>query len=247
MMRLPSPKEAVHKAWLYRTLTAIVDVPYLANRFYFKGGTCAAMLGWLDRFSVDLDFDYGGKKSEVKATRQVLRKVFLDLGLTVKDQSQIGLQFFLRYPAPANERNTLKVEATFPIFKNNRYELYIFSEIDRVIRAQSKETMFANKLVALMNRFDKTGAIAGRDIYDIHHFFMAGVGYNAALITERTGQKPLAFFKTLKKFIEQKINETVISQDLNTLLPYKQFLKIRRTLKAEVLIFINDELKRLAA
>ena len=51
------PADARHKAQLLRLLTAIVDSPYLSQNLYFKGGTCASMLGFLDRFSVDLDFD----------------------------------------------------------------------------------------------------------------------------------------------------------------------------------------------
>lgn len=41
----------------------------------FKGGTCASMLGWLDRFSVDLDFDYAGDKKNIAATREALERI----------------------------------------------------------------------------------------------------------------------------------------------------------------------------
>ena len=57
MMILPNKSDAIHKAWLYRVLGEIADSGYLSDVLYFKGGTCASMLGWLDRFSVDLDFD----------------------------------------------------------------------------------------------------------------------------------------------------------------------------------------------
>jgi len=46
-MILPNPKEAIHKSWLYRLLSAIYDNQILADSLYFKGGTCAAMLGYL--------------------------------------------------------------------------------------------------------------------------------------------------------------------------------------------------------
>lgn len=51
-MILPQPKDAVHKVWLYRILAGIFDSAFLADVLAFKGGTCAAMLGYLDRFSV---------------------------------------------------------------------------------------------------------------------------------------------------------------------------------------------------
>ena len=76
MMILPNPKDAIHKAWLYRLLSAIYDNKILINSLYFKGGTCAAMLGFLDRFSIDLDFDYMGRKDKIKITRKELELVF---------------------------------------------------------------------------------------------------------------------------------------------------------------------------
>ena len=67
-MILPSPKDALHRGQMYRVLTAIADSSFLSRSLIFKGGTCAAMQGCLDRFSVDLDFDLapGISKDEVK-------------------------------------------------------------------------------------------------------------------------------------------------------------------------------------
>ncbi len=50
-------EDIFHKSQLLRLLIEIVDTPLLAQSLAFKGGTCAAMSGYLDRFSVDLDFD----------------------------------------------------------------------------------------------------------------------------------------------------------------------------------------------
>jgi predicted nucleotidyltransferase component of viral defense system len=65
------PEDIVHKSYLHRLLMEIVDQPLLAQVLAFKGGTCAAMLGYLDRFSVDLDFDLLTVSDEVE-----LRKIF---------------------------------------------------------------------------------------------------------------------------------------------------------------------------
>ena len=51
------PEDIIHKSYLNRLLMEIIDRPVLSHNLAFKGGTCAAMLGYLDRFSVDLDFD----------------------------------------------------------------------------------------------------------------------------------------------------------------------------------------------
>ena len=244
-MQLPQPKDAKHKAWLYRILSAFYDDSYLAGLLYFKGGTCAAMLSILDRFSVDLDFDFIGGKNELLEAQKKMEKIFRDLNLSIKDRSRRVPQYFLRYPAKFGERNTVKIDVTFPPTKANKYEAKRFSEIDRIITCQTPETMFGNKLVALINRYRQKSAIAGRDVYDVHYFFENGLSYNKAIITERTGQLIEDFFKDLISFVEKKVTYELITQDLNVLLPYEKFRMIRKTLKQETLMFLRDELKKI--
>lgn len=247
-MILPNPKDAIHKAWLYRVLTAIADNHRLAQSLMFKGGTCAAMRGWLDRFSIDLDFDYGGTDEDMGRTQKELEKIFLSLGLIIKDRSQVVPQYFLRYPnQDKNQRNTLKIDITTQPPRSNTYEAVRLQEIDRIINCHTRETMFANKLVALLDRFEKNHTIAGRDLYDIHYFFISGFRYEKKVILERRiSNKSLTdFFVELIEFIKKEITETIINQDINVLLPYKKFKAIRKSLKPEVLMFLNDELARL--
>lgn len=242
---LPKPEDAVHKAWLYRLLSAIYGDASLANALYFKGGTCAAMLGYLDRFSIDLDFDFTGTQAELSDTRTRLEAVFRDIGLAIHDQSKIVPQYFLKYGAPEGGRNTLKIDVSVSPPKANTYEPKRFHEIDRIITCQTVETMMANKLVALIDRYEHHEAIAGRDLYDIHHFFMKGYRHNVSVISERTGKDTRKFFTDLVAFIEQHITEKIITQDLNTLLPYEQFSRIRKVLKQETLLFLRDEIRRI--
>ena len=100
-------------------------------------------------------------------------------------------------------------------------------------------TMFANKLVSVMDRYQKHGSIAGRDLFDVHTFFMKGYVYKPEIITERTGKEIPGFVKTLKSFIQKHITQQLIDQDLNTLLPPKDFKRIRTALKQEVLMFLG--------
>ena len=245
-MFLPSSKDALHKAWLYRTLTAIIDDQYLFDCLRFKGGTCSAMQSYLDRFSIDLDFDYVGHKKDLPQINKHLEDIFSNLGLEIKDQSQNTPQYFLKYPAKTDIRNTLKVDITFPPPKSNKYETIRFKEIDRLIQAQTIESMFANKLVALIERFEKNNSIAGRDVYDIHHYFLNGYKYDQNIILERRKISDLKiFFTELKLFIEKNITEKIITQDLNMLLSPEQFQKIRKILKKEVSMFIQDEISRI--
>lgn len=243
-MITPNPQDAKHKAWLFRLLGAIADNAFLVSVLYFKGGTCAAMRGFLDRFSVDLDFDYLGEKKDIVKAQKEMEKIFKKLGLEIKDKSRNIPQYFLKYEAKQGERNTLKIDISFPPPKSNRYESVEIIEIDRIINCQTIETMFANKLVALIERYERTGSIAGRDLYDIHHFFMQDFRYDAKIIQERRGQKPLDFIKALIEFIKKEITQTIIDQDLNTLLEPKKFQQIRKSLKQESLVFLQDELNQ---
>ena len=244
-MMLPQSKDAVHKAWLYRVLTGIYDDAFLANVLAFKGGTCAALLGYLDRFSVDLDFDYRGERSDLAETRTRLERVFHELGLTIRDQSKVVPQYFLKYEAPESSRNTIKIDVAMPPPKANIYEAKRFHEIDRVVTCQTLETMVANKLVALIDRYKHSETIAGRDLYDIHHFFLKGYRYNEGVIRERTGKNTAHFFADLIAFVDQHITDEIINQDLNTLLLYEKFSRIRTILKRETLMFLRDEQKRM--
>jgi predicted nucleotidyltransferase component of viral defense system len=231
-----------------RVLIEILDDSLLAHSLYFKGGTCASMVGMLDRFSVDLDFDLDIKENKEKNLLRVrFHEIFDRLGLEVKDESEKALEFFVRYPSRIRDRNTIKIDALDFAFKANRYATYYLSEIDRIAICQSKETMFANKLVAPLDRYKKHNAIAGRDIYDIHHFFLNGYKYNENVIMERTGKSIPEFLRDLEKFVDRKITDSVLDEDLNMLLPPEIFMRIRKILKQETLMLIRQEMKRISA
>jgi predicted nucleotidyltransferase component of viral defense system len=238
-------QDSIHKAWLYRLLIAIVDNNNL-QELHFKGGTCAAMRDILDRFSVDLDFDYVGNLSNLSSIRKELKKIFQELGLEIKDESAKVPQFFLKYPSKdSTSRNTLKIDITFPAPKSNNYEPVKLIDISRVVVCQTVATMFANKLVAVVDRYERNKSLAGRDIYDIHHFFSDGLTYDPEVIKERTGLSPLEYFKKLRLFIAEHITEKIIDQDLNPLLSYERFRILRKTLKIEVQMYLSDEIQRL--
>jgi len=105
--------------------------------------------------------------------------------------------------------------------------------------------MFANKLVALMDRYKKTKTIAGRDLYDIHHFFINRYEYEDKIIKERTGKKTADYLRDLIKFIDKKINNKTIDEDLNFLLPINLFKKIRPILKSETMMLLKQETENL--
>ena len=242
-MILPKKEDVFHKIQLYRLLTAIIDSD-LSKSIYFKGGTAASMLGFLDRFSVDLDFDME-KDISINKFNSELQKIFKELDFEVDKKSKKSLYYVLKYQSKLGLRNSIKLSFISLKFKSNVYKPFYLSEIDRYAVCQTVETMFGNKLVALIDRYKKIKTIAGRDLYDIHHFFIKGYDYDEAIIKERTGKKTVAYFKELAEFITKKITDKIVTEDLSFLLSPDNFKKIRLVLKKETLMLLQDEIKRL--
>lgn len=242
-MLLPRKQDVRHKGWLLRLLTAICEDPLLGSCLGFKGGTCAAMLGLLNRFSVDLDFDLLVEETGIPNVRMALEKIFAKLDLGIKDQSGKVPQYFLKYPMKNKaERNTIKIDISFPVPKANDYEMIRLSEIDRVVKCQTSETLVANKLITLMARYERTGKLAGRDLFDIHQFLFQGLSYKKEVVLEQSNGSLSDFFQKLINFIKKHVTGTLIDQDLNHLLPRTEFQKIRKTLKQETLMLLESEL-----
>ncbi len=243
-MTNPNQKKALHKAQLYRLLIKLLDNQKIAPNIFFKGGTCSTMLGFLDRFSVDLDFDLK-KEADKQGLRKELHTIFKGLDLEIKDESKNALQFFLKYKAPQGQRNTIKLDILDSPFETIDYTPQFLKDIDRTAICQTRDSIFANKLVALTDRYKKHSSIAGRDVYDIYYFFTRGFDYKSEIIKERTGKSPAIYLKELVDFIKNKVIQKNIDQDLNFLLPLPEFNAIKDTLKIEVLMFLGDEIKHL--
>ena len=84
--------------------------------------------------------------------------------------------------------------------------------------------------------------MAGRDIYDIHHFFIQGYAYNREVIRERSGLEPQEYFEEMLVFIQSNVNQTIINEDLNSLLPAHKFQQIRKILLPETIALLENAL-----
>ncbi|MFH1960888.1 MAG: nucleotidyl transferase AbiEii/AbiGii toxin family protein, partial [Patescibacteria group bacterium] len=147
------PEDTIHKSYLNRLLIEIIDNPLLSSNLAFKGGTCAEMLGFLDRFSVDLDFDVVTVADELNL-RNEFHKIFRHSGLTLTRESDSALFFQLRYASEPGKRSIIRASASSIKIKANEYKVQYLPEIDRLVNCQTIETMFANKLVAITDRYD---------------------------------------------------------------------------------------------
>jgi predicted nucleotidyltransferase component of viral defense system len=237
------PEDILHKSHLNQLLIEIIDQPLLAQSLAFKGGSCASMLGYLDRFSVDLDFDIA-PTADLNQLRVEFREIFNKLDLTILKEFDKVLFYQIRYRAEPGKRNTIKVSVNNIAIAANQYKVQYFPEIDRMMNSQTIETMFANKLVAVTDRYNVHKTIAGRDIYDIHYFLVHGYAYHGPVIQERTGLTPHDYLGRLIDFIKEHVTQTIINEDLNTLLPNKQFQQVRKILLPETLSLLANEQAR---
>lgn len=242
-MLAPSRQAVTHKIQLFRLLKEILASNYLANQLVFKGGTYASLLNYLDRFSVDLDFDLPNKNATEKVKHECL-KIFTDLDLVIKDESKNYLQFFLKYPSAIdNARNTLKLEINDKPSKFNEYEKINLPEINMYCTGHTPSTMFANKLIAAKARFDKNGKIAGRDFYDIHMFFEKHIEINRAVVEDLSGTSYIKYLQNLSTFIGKSVSERLLMEDLNPLLTPEQLRRSIKVLKTEVLQYLANEIE----
>jgi predicted nucleotidyltransferase component of viral defense system len=239
---MTTKEQIQHEIQLHRLLSEILKDKYLGNNIFFKGGTCALMLGYLDRFSVDLDFDLA-KNADKKKIREKLYSIFDNLNLEIKDESKKALQFFLKYPTSL-KRNTIKLEILDNYYRSNVYKPIFIPPISMTGVCQTIETMFSHKLVAPLDRVEKGGKIAGRDLYDIHHFFLQGYNFKDNIIEERRKKSSLEHLVELRNFIKKSVTKRIIDEDLNTLLDYKKFTSIRKHLKEELISLIEKEIEK---
>lgn len=177
----------IHRQKMYNILIEIFTWN-LSKFLAFKWWTACYFLHWLDRFSTDLDFDLILEYKNIdKEIINILKKYW-----DVK-QWKYSLKLSYEY-----DDMNIKIDINRNIWKNNEYEIVNFYWTD--IKVQNKSTIFANKLVALVER------VANRDIYDVYFFLQNNFEINEKVIFERTGKyKKELFVEIIKKL--KKISE----------------------------------------
>lgn len=202
----------IHRQKMYNILIDIFSSnlwKYLA----FKWWTACYFFHKLDRFSTDLDFDLilnyeknikgeliwkikrrsPGVQGELswknKKGYPGIDDEIINILKKYWDVKKSNYNIKLSYSA--HDMN-IKIDINRNIWKNNKYEIINFYWTD--IKTQDKSTIFANKLVALIERF------ANRDIYDVYFFIKNNFDINEEVILERTGKtKKELFIEIVKK------------------------------------------------
>ncbi|MCK5122711.1 MAG: nucleotidyl transferase AbiEii/AbiGii toxin family protein [Candidatus Pacebacteria bacterium] len=170
-----------------------------------KGGTAAYFFYDLPRFSVDLDFDL------LDASQDNKELVFSKIENTLKDYGTIKEKCIKRWTifsllSYGDDDHNVKIEISTRS-NNNQYELK--NHLGIAMFVAKKETLFANKLVALTGRKN----MAMRDVFDIYFFAKNSWDIDEEIIkfwTKENTKKHL--IKCVKKIKE--INERAILQGL---------------------------------
>jgi len=107
------------------------------------------------------------------------------------------------------------------------------------MRVMTKEDMFANKLIALVNRKNT----ASRDIFDLYYFFTQNWDINEDIIKKRTGKNLKQYLEEVLIFLENFDNKLIL-HSLGELVDEKQKTWIKESLRKDLVFFIKLHLEK---
>ena len=223
---------AKHKNILLQILKDIYSDTSISSCLGFKGGTAAHLFYELNRDSFDLDFDLLDKnrEQEIFEKIQIIIKKYGDI--TYSRIKKFSLLNIISY-------NTVSQNIKIEINKRNfgsKFEIKNLLGIS--ILTMVPEDMFANKLMAMLERVGKTS----RDIYDVWFFLNNNWPINKEIVEIRSG---LSFEKTIQKCISQieKVEDRNLLVGLGEALTEPQKDWARAKLKSETIFLLKARLK----
>lgn len=222
-----------HKINLTNILLNFYKDNLISKSLGFKGGTAAMFFYNLPRFSVDLDFDYLGNKSDID---KVIQKItdLLSSKYEIKDKSTKFNTLFWLISYKKGEHN-IKIEVSTRDISYNHYQTRSFYGVN--IKLLEIKDMIAHKMVA----FTERPTLAKRDLFDIHYFL--GSEYaseiNSEVIKKRTGKDPKDFYKFLLDEVN-KVNNNNVLEGLGEVLTESQ----KDWTKAKLLFELKNLIQR---
>ena len=189
-------KIELKEALIYYTLDYIYNSPKW-NKLIFGGGTALKIIGKTARLSEDLDMDYLRGKFDSDGFLLDLRGYFKQLGFDNLSYAskQNGKIIILKFPIlqKLGLVENIKSESDLLYLKieieKNKYPAYGIKatpvnkdNLFFVVKNYDLETLFANKIGAIMGRKDKVFQdkfdFKGRDFYDLIWFLENGIKPN---------------------------------------------------------------------
>lgn len=168
----------MHKQIMVNILKDIYQDEYLGSVLGFKGGTAAMLFYQLPRKSVDLDFDLLDCEREEFVMEKIV-SIAKKYG-TIKEKYIKRYTIFTLLSYGDDDAN-IKIEINRR-GKQGNYDIQEYLGISLLV--MTKEDMFANKLIALIDR----SHTVSRDIYDVWFFMDQRWDINRDIIENRTGK-----------------------------------------------------------
>lgn len=204
-----------HRQILFSIIKEIFESDFAKN-IAFKWWTACYFLHSLDRFSTDLDFDLIENDTHLEENILNILKKYWE----IKKGRNIILSYW-------NDDDNIKIDINRKIWQNNKYEIKNFFWVD--IKLQTTDTIFANKLVALVERN------TNRDIYDVYFFFKNNWNINEQIILERTGKTKQELFKQIMAKLKNLWSNYKILDWLWEVLDAKQKAFVKEKLVCELI------------
>ena len=185
----------------------------LAEKIYFKGGTCLHLFYNSPRFSEDLDFSTSLSGKRIKCfLKEIIKKFQIEVpgsSLSFIYQGKNSLRFRLKYESkflkfPQTIRLDFSLERIFLepniLSLKTKFPVNFFS----LVSCQKEEEILAEKIRAFLWRG------RGRDIFDLWYLLDKGVLINKRLLKKKLKMADLEFnkdffLKKIKNYPEKKI------------------------------------------
>jgi predicted nucleotidyltransferase component of viral defense system len=168
---------STHKTILFQILKDIYTDTSISPYLGFKGGTAAFMFYGLERFSVDLDFDFLDDGDEDYIFARVIN-IVKKYG-TLKESFKKRFNLFCMISYDDQARN-IKVEINRRQF-GSKYEIKTYLGVS--MQVMVIQDMFAHKLMVMYERIGETS----RDIFDVWFFLHKHFPINKLIIEQRAG------------------------------------------------------------
>jgi predicted nucleotidyltransferase component of viral defense system len=223
----------VHKTILLQILKDIYTDTSLGPVLGLKGGTAAHFFYDLGRFSVDLDFDLLNAAKENIVLKRV-ESIIREYGTIKERQKKLNTLFFLLSYSERDQN--IKVEINRRNF-GSRYEVKSYLGVSMLVMV--REDMFANKLVAMLER----KKIANRDVFDVWHFLKNRWPINKEIVERRTKSSFKDYLGECIKFVEA-LSDRAILAGIGELIDARQKAWIKTHLKKDTAFLLKVRLEQ---
>ena len=218
----------IHRSIMIQILKDVYADTTIGPVLGFKEGTAAYLFYGLDRFSVDLDFDLLDQSKEdyvFERVGSILEKYGI---FREKYKKRHTLFFMISYK---ESLQNIKVEINRRD-STSRYETKNLLGISMLVMV--KEDMFANKLLAMVDRIGRTN----RDIFDVWFFLKNNWKLNEEIVKQRSGTPTVDFFRKAVTIIEAMSDKNILA-GMGELLNEKQKAWARTELKKDTLFLLH--------